>query len=433
MIDREKARPIVESEIPGPNAKKWIEYHMKYASEATYEDSFVWDRMLPASGPWAHDPDGNLWLDFAGHIAVNVVGYNHPEIERLLGDPIGGKIILRTPDRTAGTDFISAAGPDPERSAAPMPSHLHNMLHGTVPPELNKSFFVNSGAEAVENAIKLAWAYKKNYGYGVTFDGAFHGRTLGALSLNRSKHVQRRWYPEIPKILTAEFNDEDWCVNLRVDPEEIAFVIVEPFQGEGGYVPATQDFMEVTRLFTKEHNIPLIVDEIQAGLGRTGKWWCFEHYDIIPDMITAGKALQISAVIGKEKYFPTEKGRISGTWAEGNILNTALGYMAIHVIRKENLLKNAEELGEYFCNELRKLNLFNYVRGMGLMIGATPIWSHRRHEMIQSAAEKGLLILGCGVASIRFLPPLNVNKHEIDTCIEILNEVAKDLGMKKIS
>lgn len=406
---------------------------MKYASEATYEDSFVWDKSLPASGPWAHDPDGNLWLDFAGHIAVNAVGYNHPGMVGLFNDPISAKTLLSFPDRTAGTDFVSAAGPDPQRSFAPMPSHLHSILHSISPQELNKSFLVNSGAEAVENAIKLAWAYKQNYGYGITFDGAFHGRTLGALSLNRSKHVQRRWYPEIPKILTAEFNDEEWSVNLRVDPEEIAFVIVEPFQGEGGYVPATRGFMEETRHFTEVHDIPLIIDEIQAGLGRTGEWWCFEHYDIVPDMITAGKALQISAVIGKEKYFPVEKGRISGTWAEGNILNSALGYMVIDIIRRDNLLDNAEDLGEYFRNELRKLGLFNHVRGMGLMIGVTPIQPDRRNEMVEASAQKGLLVIGCGVASIRFLPPLNINKHEVDVCIEILNEVGKNLGMKKIS
>ena len=423
MIDREKAKPFVETEIPGPNAKKWIEYHKKYAAETTYEETFVWDRMHPASGPWAHDPDGNLWLDFAGHIAVNVIGYNHPEVIHLLECPIGSKILTSTPIRTAGTDFISAAGPDPARSMAPMPAHLHHALHMITPEELNKSFFVNSGAEAVENAIKLAWAYRKNYGYGITFNGAFHGRTLGALSLNRSKHVQRRWYPEIPKILTADYNDLDWFVNLRVDPEEIAFVIVEPIQGEGGYVPAGAEFIRITREFTSQHDIPLIFDEIQTGLGRTGKWWCFEHFNVVPDMVTAGKALQVGAVIGKEKYFPTEKGRISGTWAEGNIFNSAIGYVSIISINRENLLTNAEEMGNYFRNELKKLNLFSHVRGKGLMIGATPIYSHRSDEIVKAAAKRGLLIIKCGIASIRFLPPLNVNKHEIDVCIEILNEV----------
>jgi 4-aminobutyrate aminotransferase len=402
---------------------------MRYASEATYEDFFVWDRMLPAEGPWAHDPDGNLWLDFAGHIAVNAVGYNHPEIVRLLNDPMAKEILLSTPDRTAGTDFISAAGPDPARSMAPMPSHLHGQIHRFTPEELNKSFFVNSGAEAVENAVKLAWAYKKNYGYGITFDGAFHGRTLGALSLNRSKHVQRRWYPEIPKILTAGYNDPNWLQKLRIDPEEIAFVIAEPFQGEGGYIPASQEFMTSLRAAATKYDFPLILDEIQTGIGRTGRFWCFEHYNIVPDMVTAGKALQISAVLGKEKYFPTEKGRISGTWAEGNIFNSALGYMVTKIVMEDNLMENAEEMGIYFRHQLRQIpmsyvTLFNHVRGMGLMIGATPSWPNR-DEIVEEAAKRGLLLIGCGKDSIRFLPPLNVNKHEIDVCVEILEEVGQ--------
>jgi 4-aminobutyrate aminotransferase len=403
---------------------------MKYAAEATYEDSFVWDRMLPASGPWVHDPDGNLWLDFAGHIAVNAVGYNHPEIVNLFNDPIAGKILTATPDRTAGTDFISAAGPDPARSMAPMPSHLHGQLHRFSPKQLNKSFFVNSGAEAVENAAKLAWAYKKNYGYAVTFDGAFHGRTLGALSLNRSKHVQRRWYPEIPKVLTARYNDPYWLSKLRVDPEEIAFVIAEPFQGEGGYIPATPEFMASLSIGSTKHDFPLIIDEIQAGIGRTGKFWCFENYDIIPDMVTAGKALQISAVLGKEKYFPTEKGRISGTWAEGNIINSALGYMVIKIIMEDQLMESAYQTGAYFRNKLRQIpmsyvKMFNHVRGMGLMIGATPAFPEYRDMIVEEAAKKGLLLIGCGKDSIRFLPPLNVNMHEVDVCIEILEEIGQ--------
>lgn len=429
MIDRENARPLIETDIPGPNAKKWIKYHMKYASEATYEDSFVWDRMLPALGPWAHDPDGNLWLDFAGHIAVNTVGYNHPEITSLMTDPIAGEILTATPDRTAGTDFISAAGPDPARSMAPMPSHLHGQLHRFSPEALNKSFFVNSGAEAVENAIKLAWAYRKNYGYGVTFNGAFHGRTLGALSLNRSKHVQRRWYPEIPRILTADYNDPNWLSKLRIDPEEIAFVIAEPFQGEGGYIPASQEFMTSLRVAATKYDFPLIIDEIQAGIGRTGMFWCFEHFNIVPDIVTAGKALQIGAVLGKEKYFPTEKGRISSTWAEGNILNSALGYMVVKIVVEDKLIQNADEMGVYFRHRLRQIpmsyvTLFNHVRGMGLMVGATPSWSNR-DEIVAEAAKRGLLIIGCGKDSIRFLPPLNVNKHEVDVCIGILEEIGQ--------
>lgn len=420
MMDRDKLRPHIATEIPGPNTKAWIEYHKRYSPETTYVEEFVWDRLRPALGPWVHDPDGNLWLDFAGHVAVNTLGYNHPDLINIQTQQASF-----FPDRYAGTDFVMAYGPSPDKCLFPTPSHLHQLVDNITPGEFTHSFFVNSGAEAVENAIKLAWAYKKNYGYGICFDGAFHGRTLGALSLNRSKHVQRRWYPEIPKILTAKYNDWDWDVNLRVDPDEIAFVLVEPMQGEGGYILAEKEFMEITRKFTEEHDIPLIIDEIQTGVGRTGKWWCFEHYDIIPDIITAGKALQVGAVIGKDKYFPKdEKGRISGTWAEGNAIASAAGYYIIRNIISNRLLDNAAEMGEYFKDRLSRS--FQYVRGHGLMIGATPVRFHDR--IVSAAAKKGLLLIGCGVGSVRFLPPLNVTKHEIDVCVEILEQVNSEIS-----
>ena len=174
-------------------------------------------------------------------------------------------------------------------------------------------------------------------------------------------------------------------------------------------------------------------------------FWCFENYGIVPDLVTTGKALQISAVLGKEKYFPTEKGRISGTWAEGNIYNSALGYMVTKIVMEDGLLKNAQEMGEYFCERLKNIRtgykkpapinppsgynpycqMFSHVRGMGLMIGVTPLIVDDRDLIVKEAAKRGLLIIGCGKDSIRFLPPLNVNKHEIDVCIDILTEIGQ--------
>ena len=269
-MNRSSLVPSVTTDVPGPNSKRWIDYHMAHAAQATYEDTFVWDRSKPAIGPWAHDPDGNLWLDFASHVAVNAVGYNHPRLVEV-GRKLGGM----DPDRYAGTDFIGAYGPHPGwRKELPTPSDLHYELMKITPAHLNKAFFSNSGAEAVENAIKIAYRYKKNYGYGVCFNGAFHGRTLGALSLNRSKHVQRRWYPEIPNVISFDYNDPDWIEKIRVNVEEIAYVIVEPIQGEGGYIVPSGEWMQHLRTFTALNDIPLIMDEIQSGVGRTGKWWC---------------------------------------------------------------------------------------------------------------------------------------------------------------
>jgi 4-aminobutyrate aminotransferase len=421
-MDRHNLIPIIKTdEIPGPNSKKWIDYHKQFAAEATYEETFVWDRSQPAIGPWAYDPDNNLWLDFAGHIAVNAVGYNHHRLIEV------GKLLGSTdPDRYAGTDFIGAWGPYPQYSGKPLtPTHLHKELMSITPEYLNKAFFSNSGAEAVENAMKLAYRYKKNYGYGICFNGAFHGRTLGALSLNRSKHVQRRWYPEIPNIISLDYNDPDCFLKLRVEWAEIAFVIVEPIQGEGGYVVPSVEWMQHLRTICSACDIPLIMDEIQSGLGRTGKWWCFEYYDIVPDILTSAKALRIGATIANEKYFPTQQGRISSTWGEGNALSSAMGALTIQIIKEERLLENTYKNGAYFRNRLEDLG-FENVRGKGLM-SAFDIENHnKRNSFVRRAAGQGLLVIGCGVKSIRLLPPLNVTKREIDICLNIFDDLKKN-------
>jgi 4-aminobutyrate aminotransferase len=394
---------------------------MKWAAQATYEDSFVWDRSKPAIGPWAYDPDGNLWLDFAGHIAVNAVGYNHPRLVKA-GKILGGI----DPDRYAGTDFIGAYGSYPGWSSElPTPSKLHEELMSITPAYLNKAFFSNSGAEAVENAIKLAYRYRKNYGYGICFNGAFHGRTLGALSLNRSKHVQRRWYPEIPNIVSLDYNEIEDFKKLRVEWGEIAFIIVEPIQGEGGYVVPSKEWMQCLRDVTTTCDIPLIMDEIQAGLGRTGKWWCYEHYGITPDILTSAKALRVGATIANKKYFSEEQGRISSTWGEGNALSSAMGALTVHVIREENLLENAYMMGLYFRECLTDLG-FENVRGKGLMDAFDLHDQHSRNNFVTAAASKGLLLMGCGVKSVRLLPPLNVTKREIDICLNIFEDIKKD-------
>lgn len=417
-MNRDTLTPSVKTDIPGPNAKRWIDYHMRFASQATYEHTFVWDRSKPATGPWAHDPDGNIWLDFAGHIAVNTIGYNHPRLVKA-GKILGGI----DPDRYAGTDFIGAYGPYPNWTLdLPTPSALHDELVGITSGYLNKAFFSNSGAEAVENAIKLAYRYKKNYGYGICFNGAFHGRTLGALSLNRSKHVQRRWYPEIPNIISLDYNEIDDFKKLRVNWEEVAFIIVEPIQGEGGYVVPSKEWVQYLRDVATTCDIPLIIDEIQSGLGRTGKWWCHEYYDVVPDILTSAKALRIGATIANEKYFPDEPGRISSTWGEGNALSSAMGALTIRVIRDEKLLENAYLMGTYTRTYLEDMG-FENVRGKGLM-NAFDLDTHDlRNQLTYEAAKKGLLLMGCGIKSVRLLPPLNVTKREIDICLNIFEDI----------
>jgi 4-aminobutyrate aminotransferase len=210
----------------------------------------------------------------------------------------------------------------------------------------------------------------------------------------------------------------------------VAFIIIEPVQGEGGYNLPSLDFMrEVSRL-AKKYSIPLISDEIQAGMGRTGKWWAIEHFGITPDIITVAKPLRIGATLGRTELFPQQEYRISSTWGEGNALSSAIGYTVIEIIQRENLLGNATRMGDYFLRQLRGLQL-KYpfildVRGLGLMDAVELDSRERRDRLVQKAFTQGLLLLGCGYKGVRFLPPLDVRKREIDLALEILEEALRE-------
>jgi len=444
-LSRATATPKIRVSPPGPNTQKWVDFHMKHASLATYDRAFVWDRSAPAIGPFCHDPDGNLFIDFASHIAASPLGYNNPELVSL-----AKKVASIDPDRYAGTDFIGAIGTDPEDSEIPTPSHLHHKIKEiTKHFNFESAFFSNSGAEAVENAIKLAFNHQKNNGYGICFDGAFHGRTLGALSLNRSKAVHRKFYPQIPKIISFPYGKaikDPTPENLEytldsaygvVDPEEVAFIIVEPIQGEGGYRIPSFAFMQQIQEISHKYNIPLIIDEIQSGLGRTGKWWALEHFDIKPDLICSAKALRIGATIGKRKFFPNEDARISSTWGEGNAMSSALGYTIIDIIQKENLLTHVSSVGKYFLDHLASLqNKYQFItesRGLGLMLAIELDTPSRRDTIVNAALKVGLLIVGCGQKAIRLLPPLDVTSREIDLAVELLDKALKEANTSTCS
>jgi len=361
---------------------------------------------------------------------------------------------LTDPDKYAGSDFITGYGEDPSKSLIPTPSHLHHKLvEITKKFGFNKSYFTNSGAEAVENAIKICYDHRKRDGYGFNFIGAFHGRTLGALSLNRSKWVHRAHYPQIPKIITFPFcncknicrcgwrsgcrgghieNQIEQYLNPKygiIKPEEVAYIIIEPFQGEGGYRLGNKHFIKDIFETAKKYDIPVICDEIQAGLGRTGKWWSFEHFDVKPDIITAAKALRIGATIGKEKYFPKEKARISSTWGEGNAIASAIGYKTIEIIQKNKLLDNVRIMGNYILKRLRTIeerhkSVVN-TRGIGLMDAIEFDTQKTRDKVVKGCLSKGLIVLGCGYKTIRILPPLNIRSREIDIALDILDSVIK--------
>ena len=420
-------------------------YHRAAAARATYMEGFVWDRAAPAVGPFCTDPDGNIFLDFASHVGTSVLGYNHPELLA-----VSDRLKSIDPDRYAGTDFISAYGEDPQHLQIPTPSHLHHkLLEVTSQFNFGTAFFSNSGAEAVENAIKICYDARRNCGYGFCFLGAFHGRTLGALSLNRSKRLHRSWYPQIPNIVHLPYcicGDDCRCgfwlgsphsmsqlahfldpAHGLIDPAEVAYIIIEPVQGEGGYhVPNAAFMAEVGRVAAR-HHIPLIADEIQSGMGRTGRWWASEHFDFQPDIIVAGKALRVGATIGRAELFPKEEMRLGSTWGEGNALSSAIGFTSIQVIQRDGLLENATRMGERLRQELRGLqSRFDFVldvRGLGLMNAMELDTAERRTRILHACLERGLLLLGCGFKAIRFLPPLDVTERELDLALEILAEV----------
>jgi len=452
-MNRDTAQTVIKTLPPGPHARKWAEFHHRYAARSTYHEEFIWDRSQPAIGPFCTDVDGNVILDFVSHVGSSALGYNHPA---LVG--MAAKLKPVDPDRYAGCDFIGAWGEDPEKSAIPTPSHLHyKLMEITSQFGFGSAFFSNSGAEAVENAIKICYDHKRNYGYGICFYGAFHGRTLGALSLNRSKKIQRDWFPQIPNIVDFPYctcrqrpctcgwmiscaGKEGWCSRLDhyldpdiglVDPGEVAFIILEPIQGEGGYNVPSMDFMKEVDRLAKKYSIPLISDEIQAGLGRTGKWWAIEHFDIQPDIITVAKPLRVGATLGKKELFPRQEFRISSTWGEGNALSSAIGYTIIEAIQKENLLENATRMGNYFLQGLKGLQkkypFIQDVRGIGLMDGIEIESRERRDRITRRAFQRGLLLLGAGYKTIRFLPPLDVRQREIDIALEILEGACQEV------
>jgi 4-aminobutyrate aminotransferase len=445
-MNRARATVRVKVPPPGPRARRWAAFHIAVAAPATYQEGFIWDRTAPAIGPFCTDADGNILLDFASHVGTAALGYNHPVLLEVAARCAGVD-----PDRYCGTDFIGAAGPDPKRPSIPTPAHLqHKLLEITAPFGFGRAFLSNSGAEAVENAIKCCYAARPAARSAVTFDGAFHGRTLGALSLNRSKAVHRAFFPQLPQVLSLPFctctaacrcgwEDADGTSRLSrlldpeaglVRPEEVAFIIFEPVQGEGGYRVPRKGFLQELARLAREHAIPLIADEIQSGMGRTGRWWAVEHFGVKPDLMTVGKALRVGATVGRADLFPTEGSRMGGTWAEGNALSTAVGYRTIEVIEREGLLQNASRMGERLLAGLRDLaKRHSFVvdtRGLGLMAAIETDTRARRDRVLQAALARGLVLLGCGFKAIRFLPPLDVTEREIGMALDLLDATLKD-------
>src|SRR5580698_5423660 len=438
--------PHLVTELPGPKAKKLVERDHHVVSP-----SYTRDYPLVAKvgrGATVEDVDGNIFLDFAAGIAVVATGHCHPEVVAAIQKQAGELIHM------SGTDFYY-----------PSMVELAARLSKIAPmPGPHRIYYGNSGAEAVECALKLARYHTKRQQV-IAFFGAFHGRTMGALSLTASKPQQkRRFAPLVPGVTHIRYPDiyrsgstqspdefalscarfiEEKLFKTILAPEEVAAIFVEPVQGEGGYVVAPKIFMQELRRICDRHGIMLVVDEVQSGIARTGKWFAVEHTGVEPDMVCMAKGIASGMPLGVTMTRAEIMDWVPGSYAStfgGNPVCIAAALATLDVIEKEHLLANSTEVGDHIRNRMSdwpsKLKLVGDVRGRGLMIGVDIVkdkitkeyGAAERDRIVEKAFERGVLFLGCGPSTVRICPGLVVTKEEADVAVDVLEECISAVG-----
>jgi 4-aminobutyrate aminotransferase len=426
--------PHIATDLPGPKASELLARDEKYVSGSyTRVYPLVVER---GSGCVIEDVDGNRFLDFTAGIAVTNAGHCHPEVVAAIKDQADKLLHM------SGTDFYYRPQIDlAERLAKASPG-----------PTPKKVFFCNSGAEANEGALKLA-RWHTHRSRAVAFFGAFHGRTYGAMSLSGSKVVHRRGFsPLVPDVHHVPFPKgclatcsrtpagdcgliremEDTLFRRVAPPEEVAAIFVEPIQGEGGYHPLPAGCLPALRRFCDRHGILLVVDEVQSGMGRTGKLFAVEHYGVEPDIICSAKGiasgLPLGAIIAKADVMDWPPGSHASTFG-GNPVACRAALATLDLIEREYMV-NADKRGGQLRDGLRELagrhaGLAN-VRGLGLMTAVDLPSAAAREQVIQAAFRRGLLLLGCGESAIRFCPPLCVSAEQVEACLRMLDEVLSE-------
>jgi 4-aminobutyrate aminotransferase len=402
-------RHKIDTLLPGPNATKIV----NIIKELSYDSTFTYPLVI-ANGHNCviKDVDGNAFLDFTSNIGTCPLGYSHSEIVEVLKEYSKNGM-----HKIAGQDFYC-------EEHAKIAQKVSSIV-----PENFKTFFINSGAEAVENAIKIA--YKKMGPLpGVSCSNAFHGRTLGALSFTFSKPIQKANFPELPvKKIKFCINDNDLeidSIEKLLKENKIAFILSEVIQGEGGYNVASKQFITNLRKFANQYGVPLILDEVQSGMGRTGKWWAFEHYNVKPDIMSIAKALQVGATAYDKIFDPIERGVLSSTWGAGSRIDMVVGTKIIDVINRKRLLANATTMGNILkkgLNEMVEKNGIIGIRGIGLMIGIEFDTKEIRDNKLIELFKQGLLLLPAGQKAMRVIPPLTITEEEIQEGLAIMNEV----------
>ncbi|HEY1429836.1 MAG TPA: aminotransferase class III-fold pyridoxal phosphate-dependent enzyme [Candidatus Tumulicola sp.] len=423
-----KNYPHIVTDLPGPKARAVIEQDTRFASPSYIKEyPLVVER---GQGSMVQDVDGNRFLDFMTGIAVASTGHAHPKVVGAIKDAADKFLHI------CATDFYYP-------SFAQLCERLARLGPG---PEPKRVFLANSGAEAIEGAIKLARRHTKRSNM-IAFQGAFHGRTMGAISLNSSKAKYRRHFgPLLSGVhhlpYANPYRPNDWreaaddLFRQRLGPDEIAAVFVEPILGEGGYVIPPPEFLQYWRDFCDESGALLIFDEVQSGVGRTGNMWASQTLGVTPDVtLTAkglGSGMPIAAIIAKESVMTWEAGSHGSTFA-GNPVCCAAALATLDLV-EGGLEQNAREMGAVLLDGLRELqqkhDVIGDVRGVGLMIGIEFVRDRQTKEPFEAlvpmlektAFERGLLLLGCGRSVIRLCPALTIDREDIATGLRVLDE-----------
>jgi 4-aminobutyrate aminotransferase len=430
--------PQLVTALPGPKAKLLVEQ-----DHAILSPSYTRDYPLVAKkgyGAMVEDVDGNRFLDFAAGIAVVSTGHCHPSVVHAIQKQAAELIHM------SGTDFYYPN----------LVELAHKLASITPGAEAKRVYFGNSGAEGTEAAIKLARYHTKRDKM-IAFYSSFHGRTMGALSLTASRAVQRKGFGSLlggvfhahypntyrgtfgnnPQHASADALDyiENTLFKRIVDPEDVAGIMIEPIQGEGGYLPAPADFLQALQAICRKHGIMLIADEVQSGMGRTGKWWAVDHAGVEPDIISTAKGIAsgmpLSAIISRASVMNWKPGAHASTFG-GNPVAIAASLATIDLLEHE-YIDNAAKMGEHIfkltADWRERHKVVGDIRGKGLMIGIELVRDQKtkerapdlRNRIVEMAFHKGLLILGAGENALRLAPPLMIDEDQAEFAVRTLD------------
>jgi 4-aminobutyrate aminotransferase len=415
--------PRIVTELPGPRAAALLA-----RDRAVISPSYTRDYPLVVArgeGCWIEDVDGNRFLDLTAGIAVTSTGHCHPQVVAAITDQAARLIHM------SGTDFYYEA-------EIALAERLVAITPGDWPKRV---FLANSGAESIEAALKLV-RYHTRRPRVIAFRGAFHGRTSGALALGGSKAIHQRGFGapvggvhRLPFNCTREEVDE--LLRTACPADEVAAIFVEPIQGEGGYRVARDGFLQMLRETCDEYAIPLVFDEIQCGMGRTGRWMACDHWNVAPDVVCLAKGIAsgmpLGAVVARAEMMQWPPGSHASTFG-GNPISCRAALATIDLLER-SLMNNATVRGAQLSAALVELVAtqpmhFADARGVGLMqavdvVDANGPSPERRYAVLQAAFQRGLLLLGCGLAGIRFCPALAISSEEIGAAVRILSEVGQ--------